>query len=40
MKIEPQAESQAAYAEVGQDPWDPWGVMRRQDIRDSFDFND
>ena len=36
MEIEQQAEAQAAHAEVGQD----LGVVRRQDIRDSLDFND
>jgi len=36
MEIEQQAEAQAAHAKVGQD----LSVMRRQDIRNSFDFND
>jgi hypothetical protein len=36
MEIKQQAEAQAAHAQVGQD----LGVMRRQDIRNSFDFND
>jgi hypothetical protein len=36
MEIEQQAEAQAAHAEVSQDLC----VMRRQDTRNSFDFND
>jgi len=36
MEIEQQAEAQAAHSEVGHN----LSVMRRQDIRNSFDFND
>ena len=36
MEIEQQAEAQPAHAEVGQD----LGIVRRQEIRNSFDFDD
>ncbi len=36
MEVEQQAETQAAHAEVGQN----LSVMRRQEIRNCFDFND